>query len=113
MEGKPDHAGHGAPLSSRLDARTRFRLRASVLVEGGLIRHTNRLRLYDEARAMGLSAFEASLVIAEVQYGSTSDSADDTPRTPSRRQTWRHAALLWSAMLFLLAAILIMLRLRG
>lgn len=49
--------------------RDRFRSRAAASLEAGLVRYSRRRELLRVAERMGLTPFEANLIIAEVQYG--------------------------------------------
>jgi hypothetical protein len=118
MERDSRSADRGAADASRpspRSARERFRRRATAALEGGLIRYSRRRRLHEEARKLGLSPFEAALMIADVQYGATSaagtSSSENAPNR--RRRPWQRLAMIWSAVLLLVSAIWIVLRSRG
>lgn len=117
MERESGRADRGAPSRARhapRGAREQFRRQARAALEGGLIRYSKRRRLHEEARELGLSAFEAALLIADVQYGAADLAGSSSSENGRERQckSWRRYALLWSAAL-LLAATWIVLRSRG
>lgn len=118
QEGFSDFGAPRARSRSFSDARARFRRHAAEAVEGGLVRHTQRRRLLEHARSLGLSAFEASLVIAEVQYGRASATvSSENPAPVARRilacRSWRRVSLLWGSALLLLAALILIMRSHG
>ncbi len=62
----------------------------SASLEGGLLRHSRRQEILARARALGLSDFQAHLLIAQVQFGDDDAPAGvltikPTPRVPAAR----------------------------
>lgn len=75
------------PVPPQEAARLRFAREVLDRLDGPILRYSMRLELYKLARRLGLSTFDANLVIAQAQHaaGGTPDAADDQREPPSPR----------------------------
>lgn len=86
----------------------RMRLAREVLerLDGPILRYSMRLDLYRLARRLGISTFDASLIIAQVQHAAASRSAVETPEASTGHNPDRPDAGRAATPLALLAALL-------
>jgi len=94
-----------------------LRLLIEAALEEGLLRYSRRQMIVERARELGLSEFQAHLLIAQVQYGETEANASawaagrGAPRDRVRpRRRWARVA---GVGLFGAALYLILVRLVG
>lgn len=89
---------HWRMLRAPVDPVAALRDEIELSLEDGLLRHTRRRELLDEARRAGLTEFQGHLLIAEVQFGSEAVLLrGDDPRVARQSQRGRAAARLAAA----------------
>lgn len=95
---------HSADARRRDENVARLRRLIADSLEGGLLRYSRRQAILDEARRLGVSDFNAHVLIAQVQFGDASVSPASTgPVGNGRLSDGRAAARLAGAGLLAFA----------
>lgn len=82
------------PLPPEETARLRFVREVIERLDGPILRYSVRLELYKLARRLGLSLFDANLMIAQAQHARADSPAADPPGSPIALRPWMIPALV-------------------
>jgi hypothetical protein len=96
--------------SAALDPQAELRELIAASLEDGLLRHSRRQHILETAREVGISDFQAQLLIADVQFGQPADGA--TGKRTVRRHPDRAATVTRVAGIGALAAAIFLMLVR-